>query len=195
MNVPTSVIFQQQNSERLMAFGGLSTGYGGSQPLRTPLVTLDEENAKQVIQIWQALQASPNAELLRIPLRRWETSLSRRDLEDKLIDVWISLESLLQIDKELSFRAALRLAEFLGTSGPHKKKDIYDKTKLSYDWRSAIVHGGKTKKLANRQSLEETVQLTTDWIREALLKVLALNTQFNPRDLEIRLLNRETGVL
>ena len=190
---PISILFQVSESEGLMAFGGRGMNWSLMPTLGGPIANIDEEKAAEIVALLKVIKNSPNIERLMIPLWRWESLLTRPNLENKLIDAWVSLEALLQIDKELSFRASMRLAEFLGTSGEHKK-DIYDKTKLSYDWRSAIVHGGKTKRLANRQSLEETVRLTTHSLREALLKVLALNNQFNPEELESRLLKRETSV-
>ncbi|MBM3942548.1 MAG: hypothetical protein FJ316_06445 [SAR202 cluster bacterium] len=95
MNAPISVIFQEHHSEGLMALGGGSTRWGWSPPSLGPLATLDQEKAAQVLHVWHLLQKSPNINLLSLPLRRWESSLLRSNLEDKLIDAWISLEALL----------------------------------------------------------------------------------------------------
>lgn len=93
LDAPIAVIFQEQHSEGLMAFGGGGTSWGWSPPPRGPFATLDQEKATQVIHVWRLLQTSPNIDLLRLPLRRWESSLLRANLEDKLIDAWISLEA------------------------------------------------------------------------------------------------------
>ena len=192
MNAPVSVIFQEHASEGLMAFGGVSTSWGWSPPSLGSLAILDQEKVTQVIHVWQLLKTSPNIDLLRLPLRRWESSLLRPSLEDRLIDAWISLEALLLGVKEgeLRFRAAVRLAEFLGTSGTDRKA-IYDATRISYDCRSAIVHGGDSKEVAKHKPLQETVQLTTEYLRSALLKVLDLPGQLDRSRLESDLLGRD----
>lgn len=192
MNTPISVIFQEHDSEGLMAFGGVSTSWGWSPPLLGPLAILNHEKATQVIHVWELLRTSPNINLLRLPLRRWESSLLRPTLEDRLIDAWISLEALLLggQDGELTYRAAVRLAEFLGRSGVDRK-DIYDATRISYTWRSAIVHALNSEKHARRYPLQETVRLTTEYLRSALLQVLDLSDRFDPNKLESDLLSRD----
>ncbi len=192
MNAPITVILQEQESEGLMAFGGRGISWGWSPPLLSPIATLDQEKTTQVTHVWQLLQRSPNIDLLRLPLRRWESSLLRPSFEDRLIDAWISLEALLLRvqDGELRYRAAIRLGEFLGTSGVDRKA-IYDAAKISYDWRSVIVHGGSSKEVAKRQSLQEAVRLTTEYLRSGLLKVLDLPGQFDPSRLESDLLGRD----
>ena len=192
MNAPISVILQEHDSEGLTAFGGGGTSWGWSPPPLGPLATLDQEKATQVIHVWQLLQTSPNIEHVRLPLRRWESSLLRATLEDRLIDAWISLEALLLGGKEgeLSYRAAVRLAEFLGTSGVDRKV-IYDATRVSYRWRSTIVHGLSSKNVAKRRPLQEAVQFTTDSLRSALLRILDLSGRFNPNKLESDLLGRD----
>jgi hypothetical protein len=190
-NTPISIMRQEHNCEGLMAFGGGGTAWGASPPPLGPLATLDQGKAKQVIHIWQLIKSSPNIDHVRLPLRRWESSLLRASYEDRLIDAWVSLEALLLggQEGELSYRAAVRLAEFLGTSGIDRKA-IYDATRISYRWRSTIVHALSSKKLARQYPLQETVQLTTEYLRLALLKVLELPGRFDPNKLESDLLSR-----
>ena len=179
-----------------MAFGGVGTSWSWSPPTLGPVATLNQENATHVIQVWRLLQTNPNIDHVRLPLRRWESSLLRPTLEDRLIDAWISLEALLlgEREGELSYRAAVRLAEFLGTSGADRKA-IYDATRVSYNWRSAIVHGLSSGRLARRHPLQETVRLTTEYLRLVLLEVLELPSRFDPDRLEANLLTRESGPL
>ena len=178
-----------------MAFGGGGPSWGWSPPPLRPFATLDQEKATRVIHVWQLLQRSPNIDRLRLPLRQWESSLLGPSVEDRLIDAWISLEALLLGGREgeLSHRAALLLAEFLATSGVDRKA-IYDVTRISYRWRSAIVHALSPKKLARRYPLQEIVSLATEYLRLALLKVLELPGQFDPNKLESDLLSREASV-
>lgn len=192
LNAPISVIFQEHDDEGLLAFGGHSTSWSWLPPPPHQVVTLDQEKATEVIRVWQVLQSSPNSGFLTLPLRRWESCLMRPSLEDRLIDAWVSLEALLLGGREgeLSYRAAVRLAEFLGTSGV-ERKGIYEETRISYTWRSVIVHALSSKKVAKRQPLEEAVRITTDRLRSVLLKVLDLPSRFDPDKLETDLLRRE----
>lgn len=194
LNAPISIIFQEQRWEGMMAFGGLGTSWGLSSSTVSPIAKLSHEKAEQVIHVWKLLQTSPNIERIRLPLRRWESSLLRQSLEDRLIDAWISLEAFLLGGKEgeLSYRAAILLAEFLGTSGTDRK-EIFDATRISYRWRSTIVHALSSKKLAKQCSLQETVRITTEYLRLALLKVFGLPGRFNPDKHETDLLTRESG--
>ena len=192
MDLPITAIFREQRSEGLMAFLGVSTGWGNTPPGIGPVAILNQDGADHVTRILQLFSTSPNMDLLRLPLSRWQASLVRPNLEDRLIDAWISLEALLLGGKEgeLSYRAALLLAEFLGTSGVQRKA-IFDEMRISYRWRSAIVHAGKTKNLEKKASLQDTVRMTTSNLRSVLLKVLELPGRFNPAKLQSNLLTRE----
>ena len=194
LNAPISIVFHEQVSEGMMAFGGRSTRWGWTPPTLGPVATLDDEKATHAIQVWQQLKSSRNTKLMRLPLRRWESSLLRTNPEDRLIDAWISLESLLLggLQGELSYRAALRLAEFLGSSGI-ERNNIYDVMRVSYRWRSMIVHGLKDKKFTRKNPLRETVVHTIEYLRLALLSVLNLPRRFDPNTLESDLIGRESG--
>lgn len=192
LNAPISVITRENRSEGLLAPGAQGIATPGSLPPRFPAVTLDDEKAKQVFQVWRALRSSPNTDLLRLPVSRWESSLLRQNREDKLIDCWISLESLLLsgTKDELSYRVALRLAEFLGENGS-ERSSIYKDARISYEWRSAIVHGSSSKKLEKKQRLGDAVRITSETLRLTLLKVLTLTSKFDPNKLESELLSRD----
>ena len=191
-NAPISVIFQEQENEGLMAMGGVGMSWGWSPSWVRRVATLDQEKADEVSRLWQLLRTSPNSNILKVPLRRWESSLLRPILEDKLIDVWIALESLLLRGKpgELTYRATLRLAEMLGIRGDNRK-DIYRNAKDSYKWRSVIVHALSLDEAPKRQSLVEAVEVTTGYLRSTLLKVLEMPSKFDADELESELLGRE----
>ncbi len=195
LDAPIAISFTQTDVEGLMAFGGTGTSWSGAvgSP-RGRFAVLDASRADEVAHIWQRLEESPNTDLLRLPLRRWSASLHRSSLEDRLIDTWIGLEALLLNGSqgELTYRAALRLAELLGASGNDRKR-IYTEAKHSYAWRSAIVHGLKTNKLSARQSLHQTVSASSGWLRSALLNILELTTLFDPEKFELRLLQRDSN--
>ena len=84
---------------------------------------------------------------------------------------------------KLSYRGAVRLAKLLGTNGGDRKV-IYDATRISYKWRSKIVHALSSEELAKQHPLQETVRVTTERLRLALLKVLECPERFDPKNLK-----------
>ena len=92
------------------------------------------------------------------------SSFDKFSPDDKLVDLWIALESLFapDIDSEIKFRGALRIARFLCRDNK-MRQEIYDDMRHSYDWRSAIVHGSgdrRRKDLTKKGDLEEVLQIT-----------------------------------
>lgn len=143
-----------------------------------------EETIKR---LWVAIRRGVNSARIVIPLRRWNDSFDRFRDEDRLIDLWIALESLFTPDfaGEIKFRGAIRIATFLGRNSKEKQK-IYDDLRHSYDWRSTIVHGGEkdSRKLERKGSLRLTTRLTQDYLRQAILGILSLDTPFGPEALD-----------
>lgn len=77
-----------------------------------------------------------------LALRRFMGAYDERSNDDKLIDYWIALESLLLPDGkqgELRFRGALRAAWF--TAKPEERDEVFHQVLRSYDARSDVVHG------------------------------------------------------
>jgi hypothetical protein len=113
--------------------------------------------------IYRAVSVMPaKAELA---LRRFEMAHSRELDEDRLIDYWIALEALFlkrEERQELSYRAALRMARFLGSS-PDERVQIFHKVKRSYSVRSSVVHGDPPP-----ADLTEITSFTGDQLRSAL---------------------------
>lgn len=75
-------------------------------------------------------------------MRRFMGAYDERSEPDKLIDYWVTLESLLLPDGkqgELRFRGALRAAWF--TAKPEERKEAFKEVLNSYDARSNVVHG------------------------------------------------------
>lgn len=78
---------------------------------------------------------------LHLTLGRFNSALTRAKLTDRIIDATISLESMVQDDKnELSFKFALFNA-FAGVRDPKKRMEAFDLLKKLYNTRSTIVHG------------------------------------------------------
>jgi hypothetical protein len=101
---------------------------------------------------------------LELAFRRFDAAYTRHDPEDRLIDLWIAFEALVLPDTqhELSYRAAIRIAQLVGQSGSDQK-EAFDLAHLSYRQRSKLVHGDlKVKELGG------IVEKTRELAREAL---------------------------
>lgn len=192
LSVPVSVIFHERRWIGLLSMDNGGFTSGRSPSMLEPVAILNDANTAEVKRVLNLLVNSPNIEALRLPLRRWEFSLFRSNLEDTLIDAWIGLEALLhgRSDGELTYRLSMRLSEFLGSSGVERQA-IFQKAKRSYARRSALVHGSSTKKLADRRGLGSIAEWTRSSLRAALLKALALPGKFDPDHLENVLLGRD----
>lgn len=154
---------------------GLQGGLPFLLRVDTPL-ELDDGLVRSLTELVQQLASSPNAGRLRVALRRWDSSFDRLRDEDRLLDYWIALESLFTPDstQELSFRASLRIAAYLGQDSS-RRKQIYDDVKTSYAFRSVIVHGsaeGLVKLEKKGRTLSEITSVTGHYLREAIRAIL-----------------------
>jgi len=155
-----------------------------------------DADAQQLSILWDRLDNSPNAPIVRLAFSRWSVTSERLSDEDKLIDYWIALESLFTPDasQEVTYRSAIRIAAFLGDAAEVRKK-IYDDIRHSYEWRSALVHGGRResgriKKLRKNVPLRSIADNTRSYLREAIIRILRSDECFNPTNIEHELLGR-----
>ena len=79
---------------------------------------------------------------LRITLSRFNSAIGRALLDDRLIDLCISLESIFQSQTEISFQFAL-YNSILSESDSNKRIGIFQTLKKLYNERSKVVHGNK----------------------------------------------------
>lgn len=87
---------------------------------------------------------------LRNALRYFYFARTSDRLEDKLINMFISLESLFSGEAERSesrYRLSLRTATLVGSVSDKKRPEVFDDIKGLYDKRSAVVHGGNESHL------------------------------------------------
>ena len=73
-------------------------------------------------------------------IKRFNASLNRINLFDKVVDTCICMESLISGNTELSYRTALYMGNISETE-PAKKKEVFKVVKKLYTARSKIVHG------------------------------------------------------
>jgi hypothetical protein len=159
------------------------------------LAKVDRLQESQFIDLYGRLSSSPNLSKANLALTRWNSAVDRLREEDNLIDYWVALESLFVPDstQELSYRAPLRIAAFLGETGSERER-IYNEMRDSYKLRSEIVHGSIQKKKGRgkrKLSLSEITNLTGSYLRQALITIMKSDKQFNAVEIEAGLLRKE----
>lgn len=126
-----------------------------------------------------ALRTAEEDRRLNLAIRRFDAAYLRIDPEDRLIDLWIAFEALLLPDTagELSYRAAIRLAQLVGQTAEDKRA-AFNFARRSYDRRSKVVHGQPAK-----DDLGKVVEETRELARKAL-RAWLLNGPRNASDLD-----------
>lgn len=106
-------------------------------------VNFDEDMINQLRSFWplynRAIDSQPH---FAFTARRYYYSLTRHEWEDQLIDLIITLESLLipeENGKNKAGKLATRLSRLLSKN--HKRGEITDIVKYAYKLRNVIVHG------------------------------------------------------
>lgn len=181
------VIFEFIRPERFiveqtafMLGSGLQPSFSG------PKYTLQHDQVPIVKAAFEALHSSQakSQKGFSLALRRFDSAYARVADDDRIIDFWVALEALFLSDtsRELSYRAALRIARFLGDSSDDRKA-IFTLAKKSYDARSKVAHGATPP--ANIGSIcEETESL----LRRALLRWAESSPAPTPKSLDAPLL-------
>ncbi len=133
---------------------------------------------------WKRLGPKLKDRRLNLALRRWAAGGQRRNDEVRLIDYWVALEALFLPDStaELSFRASLRIAAFVGETG-QERQQLYKEMRASYDVRSKVVHGDTP-----RTPVSVVAAQTGSTVRRALLKIIESDDRFDATRLEATLL-------
>jgi len=120
---------------------------------------------------------------LYLTLSRFNSALTRAKLQDKIIDATISLESMVQDDKnELSFKFALYNA-FAATKDPAKRMENFELLKKLYNTRSSIVHGAndEAKELAMVTNLSTSWKHVEDITRRAINEFVFFTRDHDPK--------------
>ncbi|WP_316505589.1 HEPN domain-containing protein [Nitrosopumilus sp.] len=106
---------------------------------------------------------------------RFMTSYEQDHVEDKILDLMISLEALLQNDiAELKYKLAIRTATFLETD-PIQQNLVYKIIKEGYNVRSKTAHGAEISKIIidkKEITLEELSNLIEDIVRRVIKKFI-----------------------
>lgn len=87
--------------------------------------------------ISNGIKKSPN---LSLTVSRFNSALDRPSFDDRLVDLTIALESLLDTSTEIKFKVALFCSQ-LAKKSATERESAFSLLQTLYDVRSAIVHG------------------------------------------------------
>ncbi len=123
--------------------------------------------------------------------RRFSFALDREEIEDRIIDCWVAFEALFLPEEpgELSYRAAMRIARFVGRTRAERlqlQKTLRD----SYKLRSLVAHGRDltASKSAKKLKPGELTAETQEILRHSLLLCTDPQRSRAPDDLDAALL-------
>jgi len=165
---------------------GLGAAFSGSLVVRAlPTVEVQRQNldlAKDAFLTYKSL-SEDSRRYLRTAISRFRLSKLTDRLDDKLVDLWIGLESLHSIDpEELSYRISLRAATLLAKINSERPTIFRDLREL-YKKRSRVVHGEMLD-----ISLEETDRLGS-YLQESVRCFLKLCQKYPNKKAIIELLD------
>ena len=115
-----------------------------------------------------------NNSAVLVTLDRYNTSLVRDNSYDQIIDICISLESIVESSTEIKFRFSLYNA-LVAERDPVKRSEAFQVFQTLYDARSAIVHGdirskSNAKKIdATKENMKEIQRMAVTVITYYLL--------------------------
>lgn len=96
----------------------------------------------------------------------------------QLAVLWSGLESIFNVNAEISFRVSLYIANFLHPNDKNQAYETYEIVKKLYSSRSSAVHGGKIK-----GDQEILVQNTFDLLHRVVIKCIENNSLPNLNEL------------
>lgn len=106
---------------------------------------IDAHSKKQIINMRKQTIAKKDVRPLHLALRRWDYSRDRGNQEDPILDFWIGLEALFNVQGgggSIRHSTSMRAACFLGKNAKQRSY-IFKMLQDSYDLRSAVAHGRK----------------------------------------------------
>lgn len=95
---------------------------------------------------------------LQFTLARFNSGFTRQDIYDRIVDITISLESLISGSSEVSFKFALYNA-FTAETDAKARKTAFELLQALYSARSGIVHGD----IASRDKVKVLERIQTNW--------------------------------
>jgi hypothetical protein len=149
---------------------------------------IEENEVDSIVNFVDGLKDVP-IDSFDLVLRRFHQYFDRDLIEDRVIDLFIALESMFSEDSEaIAYKIALRAAYLIETED--KRKDLFEFLKRAYKERNSIVHGrGKGAWMEERTYIPTQTNLDSleEVVRKSLL-ILLKNAQrgliLKPPDLD-----------
>jgi len=125
---------------------------------------------RELIDFYNQIKDLFPIDFTKIAMERFRTIYEREKEEDRLIDLFIALESLfIESNAELTYRLALNVSSYLYEEYSERKVN-FDKIKKAYGIRSKIIHGNSSS--ITGEELSETRYFIENCFRESIKKIL-----------------------
>lgn len=134
--------------------------------------SLRPERVADVTRTWTQVALGPNAETIRLPLRRLGIATARPFDEDHLIDLWVALDGLFKRESDGRIgrqKVAQRVGRLLGAEREEQKR-LNTALPRSHDMRNAVVHG---KPDYTDTDVAEAITVADDVLRRSLIRLAA----------------------
>lgn len=121
---------------------------------------------------WRQVAVGPNAHAIQWPLRRLGVATSRAFPGDRLVDLWVALDSMFNRDDENRLarqRIAQRVGRLFGATRDEQKR-LNRELPRSRDVRNAVVHGRADHTDAE---VEDTIATADEVMRRSLVALAA----------------------
>jgi hypothetical protein len=120
--------------------------------------------------LWKSVFSDEKKSYLRNALDYLYHATGDERIEEKLIDLMVSMESLFGGGQEIRLRISLRAAYLLSAGRESERPQIFRRIYDLYDKRSKIVHGGEKVPL----TYEEVYELE-HFVQESIMDLITLN--------------------
>jgi hypothetical protein len=154
------------------------------------LPTVNRAGVEAAAKTWRALRSVEDSGL-KLALRRLNTAMTRDDPVDTVLDATIALEVLLGDGdgQSIAWKLRMRAAAIIGIDADNTKiEEVRKAIGKTYDARSAIVHGGKSRRSADSHDQHKAAQIALDTLRSVIKQLVAYPDYLDPLRIDSELL-------
>lgn len=147
----------------------------------------ETKDLERIRSLTRALDRLPINGSLRTAVHATMRAQTEREWTLRFLILWLVIENLFGPEdaREITFRLSQRVALFL-SSDTGAARQLFSQVKVSYAWRSKLVHGLRLAKLTEAESTTLIVQLES-MVRQSLVAILSddvLMTTFDGKSRE-----------